>query len=119
MSFNTAISARMEFVNHVTKMEVRPRSALEPFVLLLAPYAPHIAEELWKALGHTNTLAYAPWPKFDPALAAADEISVPVQINGKKVAVLKGPATIDAAALEPQRHLRTIRFRRRQSPEGQ
>jgi leucyl-tRNA synthetase len=100
LNFNTAISAMMEFVNHVTKLEVRPRSILDPFVLLLAPYAPHIAEELWGVLGHSNTLAYEPWPKFDPALAAADEIDVPVQINGKKVAVLKVPAEIDDAALK-------------------
>ncbi|MDY3551610.1 leucine--tRNA ligase [Gemmata sp. JC717] len=100
LRFNTAISAMMEFVNHATKLEARPRAVLEPFVLLLAPYAPHVAEELWRALGHTDTLAYAPWPKFDPALAKADEIEVPVQINGKKKAVLKVPAEIDDAALE-------------------
>jgi leucyl-tRNA synthetase len=100
MSFNTAISAMMEFVNFVTKLEVRPRAVLEPFVLLLAPYAPHIAEELWRALGHTDTLAYEPWPKFDPALAAADEIDIPVQVNGKLKTVLKVPAEIDDASLE-------------------
>lgn len=100
LSFNTAISAMMEFVNHVTKLESRPRGVLDPFVLLLAPYAPHIAEELWKVLGHTNTLAYEPWPKFDPELVKADEIDVPVQINGKKKTVLKVPAEIDDAALE-------------------
>ncbi|QJW99739.1 leucine--tRNA ligase [Frigoriglobus tundricola] len=100
MSFNTAISAMMEFVNHVTKLEVRPRTVLDPFVLLLAPYAPHVAEELWAALGHKTTLAYEPWPAFDAALAAADEIDVPVQINGKLRTVLKVPAEIDDAALE-------------------
>jgi len=60
LRFNTAISAMMEFTNHVTKLEVRPRAVLEPFVLLLAPYAPHAAEELWRALGHADTLAYEP-----------------------------------------------------------
>ncbi|MBY0458400.1 MAG: class I tRNA ligase family protein, partial [Gemmataceae bacterium] len=100
MRFNTAISAMMEFVNHVTRLDVRPRSVVEPFVLLLAPYAPHIAEELWRALGHTNTLAYEAWPKFDPELVKADEIEVPVQINGKKKTVLTVPAEIDDAALE-------------------
>jgi len=100
LSFNTAISEMMKFVNHMTGMEVRPRSVLEPFVLLLAPYAPHIAEELWKVLGHTQPLAYEPWPKFDAALAAADEISVPVQINGKLRTVLKVPAEIDDKSLE-------------------
>jgi leucyl-tRNA synthetase len=98
--FNTAISAMMEFVNHMTKLEVRPRSVMEPFVLLLAPYAPHEAEELWRALGHTTTLAYEPWPEFDPALTQADEIDIPVQINGKLKTVLKVPAEIDDATLE-------------------
>jgi leucyl-tRNA synthetase len=100
LRFNTAISAMMEFVNHATKLEVRPRSILDPFVLLLAPYAPHIAEELWKALGHTNTLAYEPWPKFDPALTRPDEIEIPVQVNGKLKARLRVPAEISDAELE-------------------
>jgi leucyl-tRNA synthetase len=100
LRFNTAISTMMEFVNHMTKLEVRPRRVLEPFVLLLAPYAPHIAEELWRVLGHTNTLAYEPWPKFDPNLAKADEIDIPVQVNGKLQTVLRVPAEIDDAALE-------------------
>jgi leucyl-tRNA synthetase len=69
-------------------------------VLLLAPYAPHVAEELWRVLGHANTLAYEPWPKFDPALTQADEIEVPVQVNGKLKARLKVPADIDDKALE-------------------
>jgi leucyl-tRNA synthetase len=100
LSFNTAIAEMMKFVNHMTGLEVRPRSVLEPFVLLLAPYAPHVAEELWKALGHGPTLAYAAWPAFDPELAKADEIEVPVQVNGKLKTKLKVPAEIDDAALE-------------------
>lgn len=100
LRFNTAISAMMEFVNHVTKLEARPRAVLEPFVLLLAPYAPHLAEELWRALGHADTLAYEPWPAFDPALTKADEIEVPVQVNGKVRARLKVPAEIGDKELE-------------------
>ena len=100
LRFNTAIAAMMEFVNHVTKLEMRPRAVLEPFVLLLSPYAPHAAEELWRALGHTTTLAYEPWPPFDPALVKADEIEIPVQVNGKLRAKLKVPAEIDDKALE-------------------
>jgi leucyl-tRNA synthetase len=99
MRFNTAIAAMMEFSNHLTKLEVRPRSVLEPFVLLLAPFAPHLAEELWQTLGHEKTLAYERWPKFDPALTKADEIEVPVQINGKLRARLTVPAEIDEARL--------------------
>jgi leucyl-tRNA synthetase len=100
LNFNTAIATMMEFVNHLTKLEVRPRAVFDPFVLLLAPYSPHIAEELWRALGHKTTLAYELWPKFDPALARADEIEVPVQVNGKVKTRLKVPAEIDDKALE-------------------
>ena len=83
MRFNTAIAAMMEYTNHLTPLVIRPRTALEPFVLLLAPFAPHLAEELWQALGHGSTLAYEPWPVFDPALLVASTIEVPVQVNGK------------------------------------
>jgi leucyl-tRNA synthetase len=100
LSFNTAIATMMEFTNYFTKQELRPKSAMETFVLLLAPYAPHVAEELWKALGHPTTLAYEPWPKFDPALVKADTIEIPVQVNGKLKSVLTVPAEIDAAGLE-------------------
>ena len=100
MRFNTAIAAMMEFTNHLTPLPVRPRSVLEPFVLLLSPFAPHLAEELWHALGHKKTLAYEPWPTFDPALTKADEIEVPVQINGKLRHRLTVPADIDDEDLE-------------------
>jgi leucyl-tRNA synthetase len=83
MSFNTAISAMMELSNHLTKQEVRPRSVLQTFVLLLSPFAPHLAEELWQALGHKDTLAYELWPTYDEARTRADTIEVPVQVNGK------------------------------------
>jgi leucyl-tRNA synthetase len=100
MRFNTAIAAMMELTNHLTKLEVRPRSVLEPFVLILSPFAPHLAEELWHALGHPDTLAYEAWPGYDPALTKADEIEVPVQVNGKVRSKLTVPAGTDKAALE-------------------
>ncbi|MGE3809474.1 MAG: class I tRNA ligase family protein, partial [Gemmataceae bacterium] len=100
MRFNTAIAAMMVFTNHLTKLEARPRAALETFVLLLAPFAPHLAEELWAALGHKETLAYATWPTFDATLIQADEVEVPVQLNGKVKSKLTVPAGIDAKALE-------------------
>jgi leucyl-tRNA synthetase len=99
MRFNTAIAALMEFSNFLTPLPVRPRHALEMLVLLLSPLAPHIAEELWQALGHTKSLAYEPWPTYDPALCQEDEIEVPVQINGKLKARLTVPADIDEATL--------------------
>ena len=100
MRFNTAISAMMEYSNHLTPLKVRPRKALEPFVLLLSPFAPHLAEELWQALGHKQTLAYEPWPKFDPELVKADEVEIPVQVNGKLRSKLTVPAGTDAKRLE-------------------
>ncbi len=100
MRFNTAISRLMEFVNAFTGQEVRPRGAMETFALLLSPMAPHLAEELWEILGHDQTLAYAPWPTFDPALLKDDEIEVPVQINGKLKARVSVPADADEAQLE-------------------
>jgi leucyl-tRNA synthetase len=100
MRFNTAISAMMEFTNYLTPLTVRPRSALEPFVLLLSPFAPHLAEELWRLLGHAETLAYEPWPTFDPALVKEDSIEVPVQINGKVRLRLTVPADVDEATLK-------------------
>jgi leucyl-tRNA synthetase len=99
MRFNTAISAMMEFTNHLTPLAERPRSVLEPFVLLLSPFAPHLAEELWRALGHQQSLAYEPWPKYDAALTKEDEVEVPIQVNGKLRSKLTVPAGIAEAAL--------------------
>jgi leucyl-tRNA synthetase len=100
MSFNTAIARMMEFTNFFLKSEVRPRGAMEKLVLLLSPFAPHIAEELWQALGHTGTLAYASWPTFDAAAIREDTIEVPVQINGKLRGRISVPSDADKAALE-------------------
>jgi leucyl-tRNA synthetase len=100
MRFNTAIASMMEYTNHLTRLEVRPRSALQPLVLLLAPFAPHLAEELWHALGHAETLAYEPWPAYDAALTKVDEIEVPVQVNGKVRSKVTVPAESDEAALK-------------------
>jgi leucyl-tRNA synthetase len=81
--FNTAISQMMIFVNHLTKQSVRPKSVIEKFILVLSPFAPHIAEELWGKLGHTETLAYEPWPQYDKELIKEKEIELAVQVNGK------------------------------------
>lgn len=100
LSFNTAISRMMEFSNFMSSQEARPKSVLSQFVLLLSPFAPHIAEELWNVLGHPNTLAYEPWPTYDPALLVEDSVEVPVQFNGKLRSKIVVPANSDAAALE-------------------
>ena len=83
LDFNTAIARMMEFVNYFTKQKVRPRSVMQPFVLLLAPYAPHIAEELWQLLGAADSLAYEPWPEFEESLLVESTVEIPIQIKGK------------------------------------
>jgi leucyl-tRNA synthetase len=83
LRFNTAISQMMVFTNEMTKLERRSRSVIEPFVLLLAPFAPHLAEELWALLGHRPSVSQQRWPEFDPALTVSDRLTIPIQINGK------------------------------------
>ncbi len=108
LKFNTAIAQMMVFVNELTRLERRPRAVLEPFVLVLAPFAPHLGEELWSRLGHPESLAYEPWPDYDPALVIEDTVTVAVQVNGKLRATLdvarglEQPAVL-AAALEDER----------------
>ncbi len=82
-NFNTAISAMMILVNHLIKLDVRPRWIIEKFVLILSPFAPHITEELWEKLGHNDSSAYEPWPKYDRELIREKEIELAVQVNGK------------------------------------
>jgi leucyl-tRNA synthetase len=108
MRFNTAIAAMMELANHLTAQEVRPKSALETFVLVLSPFAPHLAEELWRALGHKQTLAYEPWPVYDEALTKEETVELPVQVNGKVRSKVTVPAdadneTLQRAALDDER----------------
>ncbi len=89
LQFNTAISALMVLVNDLTKESVRPRIAVETLLLLLAPFAPHMAEELWKQMGHEKTLAYEPWPVADARYLVKTEVEMPVQINGKLRGLIK------------------------------
>ena len=81
--FNTAISAMMIFINHLSKQNVRPKTVVEKFVMILAPFAPHIAEELWEILGHSDSMAYEQWPEYDKDLIKEKEIELAVQVNGK------------------------------------
>lgn len=88
MRYNTAIAAMMEFVNAAYQWETRPKAVLEPFILILSPFAPHIAEELWARLGHEISLAYEAWPTFDEAYLKEDTVEIAVQVNGKVRAVI-------------------------------
>jgi leucyl-tRNA synthetase len=105
LRFNTAIARLIELNNHVTKEAgAPPRPLVEAMVLMLAPLCPHVAEELWSRLGHTETIVWEPFPEADPAYLQADTVTLPVQINGKVrsevvVAVDAGEAEIQAAAL--------------------
>lgn len=96
MRFNTAISAMMVFVNEANTWQTKPLAVMKSFLQLLAPFAPHLAEELWSRLHSAfgqvaPSLAYAAWPTFDPALLVENEIEVPVQVNGKLRDVIKVP----------------------------
>jgi len=92
LRFNTAIAQMMVFTNEVTKLKTRPRALLEPFVLLLSPFAPHIAEELWERLGKAPSVATQPWPEYDPVLVAHDRLTIPIQVNGKLRSKIEVPA---------------------------
>ncbi len=105
MRFNTAISAMMVFSNEASAWQTKPFSVMRTFLQLLAPFAPHLAEELWARLhatfGHVApSLTYAVWPQFDPALLIEDEIEIPVQVNGKLRDVIKVPTAADNASIE-------------------
>jgi leucyl-tRNA synthetase len=114
---NTAVSALMELVNELYAFDVAAsahptagsrsknqalavfREAIEALILMLSPFAPHTAEELWERTGHPDSLVKAQWPVYDPEVAKADEIVVPVQVNGKVRARLTVPATLSESEL--------------------
>jgi leucyl-tRNA synthetase len=108
--FNTCIAAIMELVNTLTAAEdeisagrvpaATVKVLLENLVLLLAPFAPYLAFELWEQLGHEQGILRTPWPKFDEALAREDEIEIPVQVNGKLRAVVRLLPDADAEAMK-------------------
>ena len=98
LDYNTAIAAMMEYVNLLREQGVASRAAVEPLLIMLASYAPHLAEELWAALGHDRSIFYASWPKYDATLAAAGDVEVVVQVNGK----VRGRVTVSRGASEAE-----------------
>jgi leucyl-tRNA synthetase len=92
LKFNTAIAQMMTCVNEFQKLGRVPRVLIEPLVLVLSPFAPHLCEELWNRLGHQKSLAYEPWPAWDEALVAEDLVTVAIQVNGKLRGTLEVPA---------------------------
>ncbi|PZD93974.1 leucine--tRNA ligase [Paenibacillus sambharensis] len=100
LRFNTAISQMMIFVNEAYKAEELPRKALEDFLQLLSPVAPHIAEELWEKLGHSGTISYAAWPSFEEKWTVDQEVEIVVQVNGKIMDRIAIAADTDEAEME-------------------
>ncbi|MCB0079834.1 MAG: class I tRNA ligase family protein, partial [Caldilineaceae bacterium] len=97
---NTAVSRLMEFVNGAGRAETLPLEIVKSYLSLVAPFAPHVAEELWQRLGETDFIANAPWPAYDPALLATATVEIPVQINGRLRSVITVDAEADGAQME-------------------
>ncbi|WP_214483693.1 leucine--tRNA ligase [Bacillus sp. SM2101] len=100
LRFNTAVSQLMVFINEAYKADDLPIRYIEGFVKLLAPICPHVAEELWEKLGHSETIAYSAWPAYDEAKLVDNEVEIVVQINGKVRAKLNVPTEISKEQLE-------------------
>ncbi len=101
MRFNTALAALMDLLNYLGKLEPTElnRFVIETYILLLAPMAPHITEELWQALGHSRSIHLERWPSYDPELAREETVTIVVQINGKVRDRIEAPADIDEASV--------------------
>ncbi|KGX86770.1 leucine--tRNA ligase [Pontibacillus litoralis] len=100
LRFNTGISQMMVFINEAYKVEELPKEYVEGFVKLLAPVAPHLAEELWNVLGHAETISYEAWPAYDEAKLQDDEVEIVLQVMGKVRAKMNVPKDADKAKLE-------------------
>jgi len=101
LDYNTAIAAMMEYVNVVREQGAAQRAAIEPLLVLLAPYAPHMTEELWAHLGHATSVFRASWPAYDQQRAASSEVEIVVQVNGKvrgRLTVVRGAVEADVLA---------------------
>ncbi len=100
LSFNTAISQMMIFLNEFSKLDVMPREAALAYVKLLSPYAPHLAEEIWEVLGQKSPVSLAPWPEYDEKFLQIDEVDILIQVLGKPKARMMMPASAAPAEME-------------------
>lgn len=100
MSFNTSVAQFMIAANELGALKCHKRGVLEPLVIALAPFAPHIAEELWEKLGHATSVTLAPWPKWDAQYLVEDSFSYPISFNGKTRLQLEFPIALDAKSVE-------------------
>lgn len=101
-SFNTSVSNFMICVNELTELKCNKRAILEPLLVLLSPYAPHVAEELWEKLGHQQSISFAPFPEFRPEYLVEDSFTYPVSFNGKMRLNIELPAGMSAAEIEKE-----------------
>ena len=104
MSFNTAISQMMIFINSAYKEDILPKEYAEGFLQLLNPIAPHITEELWNILGHNETISYEKWPVYDEQKSKSDEYNLPIQVNGKLRATIDIPYDTDESVIKEKAH---------------
>jgi leucyl-tRNA synthetase len=111
-SFNTLVSAFMVCVNELQELKCNKRQILEPLTIILAPYAPHIAEELWKLCGYSETITYAQWPEFNAEHLIENEFNYPISFNGKVRFNINFPLEMDAKELENQvlKNEQTIKY---------
>ncbi|MEJ2081701.1 MAG: leucine--tRNA ligase [Acidobacteriota bacterium] len=104
LKFNTAVAALMTLANYFSSLEEIPREAWMIFLRLMSPFTPHVAEELWARLGHADQVSLQSWPAFDPALAAEDEVEIPIQINGKLRAKFRAAADLEDDEIRSRAH---------------
>ncbi len=118
-SFNTVVSTLMIAVNELTEQKCNNQNILEGIIILLAPYAPHISEELWEKIGHTNSITQANWPTFDPAMLVEDDFEYPVSFNGKMKFKLLLPTSLNPKEVEEEvlKFEKTIQILEGKSPK--
>jgi leucyl-tRNA synthetase len=110
LSFNTAISAMMILVNEMYRLNTRPEAEIKALIQILAPFAPHLCEELWEKVGGKGFVSLAPWPKYDPKYLKDDVVTVAVQVNGKTRGTIEvAPNEVEATAVEMARTLTPVK----------
>ncbi|MFZ9755605.1 MAG: class I tRNA ligase family protein [Bacteroidia bacterium] len=100
MSFNTSVSAFMVCTNELTSTKCHKKEILEPLLVLLAPFAPHLSEELWADLGHTSSIHTAQWPSWNEDYLKENSLAYPISINGKTRTTLEFPADAEVTEIE-------------------
>lgn len=102
LSLNTSVAQFMKFMNETQKLKSRKREVLEPFLILLSPFAPHLCEEIWEKMGHKESIAKAEWPEYIESHTKVSSITYPVQVNGKVRAKVDVPADLTKAEIEKE-----------------